>query len=228
MSQGQPVPLAVAEPIAEELTILLWPACDRIAVAGSIRRRKAMVADIEIVAVPTIAQVVGGDLWGTPQEVNLLTGAMTGRLVELLAAGEIGLRQVDVHRASGEIEQQTRQGEAYQALVFRGLPVDLFIVRPPADWGVIYALRTGPGDWNTRLVTDCHRYLRRVEGGRVYRSGQYVPCPEERDFFAAVGQAWVEPEERAVGRVRIEAQVSHAVSHATANAADSGGLERPR
>ena len=74
-------------------------------------------------------------------------------------------------------------GRAYLALVFGELPVDLFIVHPPAEWGVIFALRTGPGDWNVRLV---------------------IACPEEADFFRALGQAWVEPWERRPECVRID------------------------
>ena len=83
------------------------------------------------------------------------------------------------------------------------IPIDLFIVRPPAEFGVIFAIRTGPGDWNQRLVTDCQKYLRRVDKGRVYRSGQYVSCPEEEDFFAAIGQEYLPPAERHVSKVRI-------------------------
>lgn len=201
MSQGQPIPLAEAEPVAEELVRLLRDSCIRIAVAGSIRRRKPMVSDIEIVATPYWGTVPSGDLWGTRLRVDLLSE----RLFTFRAARLLPPRNVEVHRASGSIEIQQRLGDAYQALVFRGLPVDLFIVRDLADWGVIFALRTGPGDWNTRIVTDCQKYLRRVEGGKVYRSGQYVPCPEEEDFFRVLGQPWVEPSERSIGRVSIQA-----------------------
>lgn len=203
MSQGKPIPLAQARQAAGELLELLQPACERIAIAGSIRRAKPMVADIELVALPAFVEHTSLDLWATPVMVNQLTGP-AGRLQHLLAWGEIGVRQVAVHRASGETEQQTRQGEAYQALEYRGLPVDLFIVRPPAQWGVIFALRTGPGDWNTRLVTDAHRFLRRVADGQVYRSGKPVPCPEEEDFFAAIGQRWVPPAERTAAKVALQ------------------------
>jgi hypothetical protein len=39
------------------------------------------------------------------------------------------------------------QGKAYA-------PVDLFQVIGPAQWGVIYAIRTGPGDFNHLLATN--------------------------------------------------------------------------
>ena len=52
-------------------------------------------------------------------------------------------------------------------------PVDLFQVVGPAQWGVIYAIRTGPGDLNRLLVTS-RRWGggcpldRKVAGGRVW------------------------------------------------------------
>lgn len=191
-------PLAEALAAAEELRALLAPGCERIEVAGSIRRRREAVKDIELVAVPRIEEAAAADLWGTPEPVDRLME----RLVGLAADGLLVPRDVMVHRADGTVERQRRVGQAYQALVFRGFPVDLFIVRPPAEWGVLFAIRTGPGDWNERLVTGCRRFFRRVEGGRVMHFNEHVPCPEESDFFRAIGQPWVEPPDRSVERVR--------------------------
>jgi len=52
-------------------------------------------------------------------------------------------------------------------------PVDLFQVIEPRQWGVIYAIRTGPGDFHRLLVTSqwfggaCPKD-RKVAGGRVW------------------------------------------------------------
>lgn len=191
------VPLARASDIADGLRLLMSSYCERVEVAGSVRRRRETVKDIEIVAVPLIEEVPGGDLWGNPERADRLSEW----LLRVAADGLLVPRDVEVHRADGSVEHQRRVGRAYQTLAFEGVPVDLFVVHPPADWGVIYALRTGPGDWNTRIVTDCQRWFRRVEGGRVLHLGQHVPCPEEADFFRAVGQGWVEPWDRTVERV---------------------------
>jgi DNA polymerase/3'-5' exonuclease PolX len=203
MSSGQLLPLSRAQDAAETLLALLEPACDRIAIAGSVRRRRPMVADIELVAMARVETVLGDDLWQTPEPFDHLAHTLD----RLAAIGLLSPRQVAVHRSDGSVEHQTRQGTSYQALEYQGLPVDLFIVRPPADWGVILALRTGPGGWNVRLVSDCRRFGRRVAGGRLYQGGHPVPCPEERDFFEGIGQPWVEPEERTITRVRIQAEV---------------------
>lgn len=201
MSQGRPVPLPYARQLAGELVQMLEPSCERVAIAGSVRREKRMVADIELVAMPLLETVEGGDLWGTPAEVDRLAEALTaGRDTGILPA-----RLVESTHADGSLTTGTRLGRSYQALEFRGMPVDLFIVHDVAQWGVILTIRTGPADWSHRLVTDCQRFLRRVDGGYLYRSGQRVPCPTEEGFLAALGQPWVEPQHRRADLVQIHA-----------------------
>lgn len=199
MSQGEKVGLSTARAAAERLVSMLAPACERIAIAGSIRRGAPLVSDIEIVAIPKYA-VESGDLWGTPVEIDQLAE----RLDSLRASGALPLREVEAHRADGTVEITKRDGRSYKALMFDGFPVDLFIVHDPAQWGVIFTIRTGPAEWSHRLVTDCKKYLRRVEGGYLYRSGQRVPCPEEIDFFRGIGQPWLEPGHRRADLVRIQ------------------------
>jgi DNA polymerase/3'-5' exonuclease PolX len=193
------IPLAHAGQVARELAELLQPACARIRIAGSIRRLRAQVKDIELVVQPRVEERDAGWLWGGTQPIDLLAE----RLRELYEQGLVP-RPVEVHRRDGSVETQERLGESYQALEWRDLPVDLFIVRPPAEWGVIFAIRTGPGDFNQRLVTECQRFGRRVAGGQVLALGRPVPCPEEEDFFRALGQRWLEPVERHPDLVRIE------------------------
>lgn len=204
MSQGQPIERAVALAAAERLVAALASSCERIEIAGSLRRGKAAVRDIELVAIAKVDEQPSDDIWGTPEDVDHLEGSIGSAL----RAGFIAPREVENHRADGRVDLQTKLGPAFKALVFRGIPVDLFIVRPPASWGCIFALRTGPGDWNTTLVTECKTIGRRVAGGQVERWDGHqwvvVPSPEEADFFAALGQPWVEPRDRQVERIRID------------------------
>lgn len=201
-------PLAVAQEAAETLRDLLAPVCERIEIAGSIRRRKPEVKDIELVAVPRVDMTTATDLWGTPEPVDLLEGRVSALFMESAARPDwqdgLQLREVEMVRADGSIVRTQRSGPAYKALLWRRIPVDLFIVRPPGtDWGVIFTIRTGPADWSQRLVTDCQRWFMRVEGGRLLHHGEHVPCPEERDFLEAIGQEWVEPSERSAERVSL-------------------------
>lgn len=74
------------------------------------------------------------------------------------------------------------------------LPLDLFAVTPPAQWGAIVTIRTGPGGFSRRLVTS-RLYgggmpvgMREHEGA-LWAGGRLVETPEEEDFFHALGLA---------------------------------------
>ena len=208
MSAGQAIRWSLAHAVAAELVGLLADACERIEIAGSIRRRKGEVHDIEIVAIPRVEERPGEDLWGEamPTAVDLLRVAV-GSGIDM---GVLTARAVEIHRRDGSTETGQRMGDAYKALVYRGMPVDLFVTTAD-QWGCIYALRTGPGDWNTALVTRCKEHWRRVEGGRVLYHNRVVPTPEEADFFRALGVPWVEPQDRQVDRLRFDPEILRAV-----------------
>lgn len=72
---------------------------------------------------------------------------------------------------------------------------------PPAQWGLIMAIRTGPKDFSRWIVTqrykggalpsDC-----RVNKGAVWHGDRMIEMPEEIQFLQFLGLGWVEPEER--------------------------------
>jgi DNA polymerase/3'-5' exonuclease PolX len=201
VSAGVDVALDDARDVAEDLVAVLSPACERIEIAGSVRRRKPIVHDIELVAIPRVVErPLTGLLFEETHPVNLLQEAID----QLLADDNAPLlaRQVENHRQDGTIEVQEKLGQAFKALTWHGIPVDLFIT-DAERWGCIFALRTGPGDWNIRLVQDCRRVNRSVAGGRVLHLGIPVPTHEEADFFRELGQPWLDPWERQVERVAI-------------------------
>ena len=75
-------PLTEAQNIAEKLVDKLRPACERIEIAGSIRRQKAEIGDIEIVAIPKY--LATRNLFGDPvNEISLID--------QLLEESKIGL-----------------------------------------------------------------------------------------------------------------------------------------
>jgi DNA polymerase/3'-5' exonuclease PolX len=163
--------------IAERLIAQLAPACERIEVAGSIRRERDEVHDIELVAVPRVEV-----------EVDLF-GDSTARR-SLLDPALVGLGRFD------------KNGERYKQIYLPdGIYHDLFLVLPPAQWGVILTIRTGPADFSHWLVTPKRQggampaHLR-VHDGALWQGNEIVPTPEEKDFFAALGLPYVEPRER--------------------------------
>ena len=85
--------LAQAQKIAAEVVKRLSPYCRRIAVAGSIRRKKPMVNDIDIVLIPS-------DLWLLHAELLKMGQVkMSGaKIIRVM----IGIRQVDIYVADEE------------------------------------------------------------------------------------------------------------------------------
>lgn len=184
------LPLAEASALAGELVGLLRPACRRVVIAGSIRRGKADVGDIEIVAEPLIDWAPIG-LFGDLRPVNGLDNFCD----ELVETGTLS-RRLDA-------DGRGRYGPRHKALLYSGFGVDLFSVIAPGQWGVIFAIRTGPAEWSHRLVTDrrrggmCPPWATFRNGGVYHANGTLMETPEESDLFRVLGLEWVPPGARA-------------------------------
>src|SRR5437879_3251534 len=73
MGEKSKIKLTHARAIADDLIEKITPLCERCEIAGSIRRQKAEVGDIEIVAVPRWIEVPDpDDLFGAKQRINQL------------------------------------------------------------------------------------------------------------------------------------------------------------
>ncbi len=173
--------------VANELLEALGAACERIAIAGSLRRGAQEVKDVELVAMPRRAT----DLVGAANGPCLLT--LTLR--ELAYKGKIRWRG-ETHPTSSTPFLEERRAWFLVSLP-REVRVDLFAVRPPAQWGAIFAIRTGPAEYSRRLVTVCQRKNLRCRDGRLLDwTGRTVATPEERDFIEACGLPYVSPRNR--------------------------------
>lgn len=187
------IPLAEAEAIAERLIGRLEDCCTRIAVAGSIRRGKPDVGDVELVAIAKIERFSGGLFDDMGEDVDLLDG----RVHMMLDNDEMALRLSKIG--------QRAFGPKYKRVIFEGFPADLFVTQP-AQWGLIYLIRTGPGEYSHQMVTPKNQYTRdgrrglmplhlQVRDGWVtHRStGEQYPTPEERDVYWHWNLPFVEP-----------------------------------
>ena len=182
-------PLAEAEVAAATLVGLLRPGCERIEVAGSIRRRAADVKDIEAVAVPRF----GADMFnGTGDDL------LNDQIRYLATTRTIRYRNPRKDEPVAEYDMRDRRYYPLWLPWKDGLfAVDLFCVRPPAQWGAIFAIRTGPADYSARLVTKAKEHGVRCEQGRlVDDEGRPVDTPEERDFIEECGLPFLPPEQR--------------------------------
>jgi hypothetical protein len=140
--------LADARMAGEQLVRLLDPACERIEIAGSIRRQIAMVGDIEIVCQPRMTIDPTALLAG--EEISALDGHVD-RVIRSTKVASPLLKYYELNPANGS---------KYKRLVFHGgsnpndrYKVDLFAVIAPASCGALMAIRTGPADWSHLLVT---------------------------------------------------------------------------
>lgn len=177
--------LTRAESIAQLLVEALRPSCARIEIAGSIRRCKPDVKDIEIVYISERGVIQTGTLF--PVEGPLMETA-----IEDLVASNVLVWDTQVKRA----------GPKYQRLVHRAseMVVELFAATPE-NWGYILALRTGPADFNQALVSapwqgGVKPLHIAFADGTVYAHGVPLALPEERDFFHALRLPWIAPERR--------------------------------
>ena len=211
MSAGERLPLAWAQSVAEMVRLILAPFCERIEVAGSVRREAPMVGDIELVAIPKLRQqalTLFDDMGG------LLVDALAEELDRLVSAGEIAKGR----RSNG----QTCWGDRRRLVAWplRGgmsVAVDLWCAQSagpvrwalPAAWGWQMVHRTGPADWAHQLVTrqsrgglcpdDCElkdgALWRYVPNGVTSRR-TFVPTPEEADLLRELGLPYLEPTSR--------------------------------
>jgi DNA polymerase/3'-5' exonuclease PolX len=188
------VPLEQARSLSLDLVELLRDVCLRIEIAGSVRRCVPLVKDIEIVCIPRLV-APGGKLFDDGAEK---VSAVDGRVAHLTT--ELGGNtQLSFCR------QNPCNGPRQKRLVYGGVKIDLFCVLPPAEWGVIFAIRTGPAgshmlvkrkSWGGLCPDNCC-----VKEGQLWWDGRPTPCPEEQNFFAKLGLPWTAPEGRTGARL---------------------------
>lgn len=178
-------PLKTARAIAEKIIADISPFCVRCDIAGSVRREKAEVKDIEIVCIPRFEDV--------PGEVDLF-GAKTERRNIL----QRHLQAKDTVRwikpGTSVIEDWPLKPEAkyWRGLMPNGIKLDVFLANEH-NYGMIYLMRTGSAEFNVGLFTKCKQSGVRAAGGYLWEGGKPLSTPEERDVFTWAGIKWVEP-----------------------------------
>jgi DNA polymerase/3'-5' exonuclease PolX len=165
--------LEAAQRIAEKIKGALAPFCDRIEIAGSIRRQRPEVGDIDIVCQPK------GEAGKQAIAARCLQGAtfLKGGEQYLVFTLANGL-QLDLwfaHAATG----------------------DLLGNGTPDNWVTLLICRTGSMEFNIELAKLAHSYgLHWNPHSGLYRNGEWLYVPTEEAFFDALGMAYVKPEDR--------------------------------
>ena len=158
-----------ATAIAERVKALLAPHCDGIEIAGSIRRRKPDVGDIEIVAIPK------------PYDVGLFASG----IAPIISAWP---------KVRGELPCKYTQ-----RLLPDGIALDLFFATPEnwglifaiRTGSADYSHHVLAHGWSVRG-------FKSIEGVLHNSAGRPVATPEEEDLFRLAGVPLVPPEQRTI------------------------------
>lgn len=162
-------PLAEARRIASEVVEELRPFCKRIELAGSIRRKKPMVGDAEILLIP--------------EEYS------TGLLENGLASIVNRWPKVKGELEYGKTKYTKREHPS-------GIKLDIFFAEE-GNWGAQLAIRTGPAEYSHKVLA--RGWVRngfKSEGGYLWKDGKRYEAPEEEDLFRLAGVKYVPPEDR--------------------------------
>lgn len=176
---------------AHALLTQMRPFCERCEIAGSIRRGKPEVKDIEIVAIPK---------WiADPRPpMTLFEVAATVERRNLLyewAVGQTSLRWIKPGTAEIVWWQPKPDGRYWRGLIADGLKLDLFLAQPD-NFGIIMAIRTGSAEFSTALMARAKRMGLPCADGYLTRGGERLATVEEQDVFALLELDYVEPPER--------------------------------
>jgi DNA polymerase/3'-5' exonuclease PolX len=191
-----------AKIIAINICTQLQPFCDRINIAGSIRRQKDEVKDIEVICQPKIAPVIESDLFGNTKHSFLRIPDFKNKVLQL-----------------GEVVKGKADGK-YIQIKLESINLDLFI--PDGfDYYRQYAIRTGSSDYTRmiiaqgwlkkgwcgsdkglRKISDC-KGTKKPDGKTEWRcvneNAALPPVWEsEEDFFEWLGVCWIEPKQRSM------------------------------
>jgi DNA polymerase/3'-5' exonuclease PolX len=204
--------LKQAELIAEKYLELFKPYCERIEIAGSVRRKKSQPDDVELVCVPKTECQDESNLF----ETVLNEGIRQKEFVQLVNSfprvrgnGEGKYARLILPDRVGPFTHPSpsQEGNSEQACL------DLFITTAE-QWGVIFMIRTGSSRFSTRMVTEIKSKGFYVKDGWLWKNNptptpfgdspwqgenscnERIECKEEIDFFEKTGMEWVEPEMR--------------------------------
>ena len=172
---GLKIDLAKADYLAGLAIKHLRPSVRRIAIAGSVRRRKPRVGDIELLCEPEM-------------QGDLLDGE-----IPLTDAVKHGLWQIGTW-----VRGASRQMIITDLFDNPGVRLDVYLVWPPSQWGVQMLIRTGPRDFSQRAVTRLRSFGTPSENGRILdlKTGKTIDTPEEEDVFRLLKCPPIPPEKR--------------------------------
>lgn len=166
--------LKTVEEIADRLIADLQPYCDRIEIAGSVRRKKPNPKDLELVCITK--KLAQHDLFGNV-------------IYELPVKGFIN--EVNkFKKVKGDPD-----GRYTQRILSSGLKLDLFIVNA-LNWGYQFTIRTGSHLFSKKMAARWVQLGFKGLDGFLTKAGVIIPMNEEKELFELLKMDWVDPWDR--------------------------------
>jgi DNA polymerase/3'-5' exonuclease PolX len=169
LKKEEKFPLIEAKKIAEDILEQLKPHCERIEIAGSIRRNKSDIGDVDLVMIPK----------------NYETGLFSTGISTILDNFE---------KVKGDlIYGQTRNAIRIHP---KGLKLDCYFCESD-NYGLIKTIRTGSENFNrTILIPAINRAGYRSRDGHLTFEDEIIEVTEEENLFKLIRLGYVEPEKR--------------------------------
>lgn len=196
--------LKQADNLAHKILEKLLPYSDRIHIAGSIRREKPEVKDIEIVCQP-----------------KYVDGAQGSFFADAMAEKVISQNYVQLIKSLGRVIKGKPDGRYMQIELPEGINLDLFMPDPD-DYYRQFAIRTGSSDYSyetiakgwlrkgwcgsdvgLRRISDCIEEHGAIINKRTWRcvnpKAEKPPVwQSEKEFFDWIGVPWIMPKLRTI------------------------------
>jgi DNA polymerase/3'-5' exonuclease PolX len=180
-------PLAEASAIAYRFLELVRDCASEIMICGSVRRKKPVVNDIDIVAISRIDNVIERGWFDT---FKVKRSFLHEKVAELI----LGKRAVARVKSDGK----TMVGEFVALLEFDGMPLDLYYATKETWWGLVQ-MRTGSAAFNASIATRALSMGLKFhgDGNGVTKNGIRVDDGQsEEGIFKALGMKYLPPEAR--------------------------------
>lgn len=179
-------PLKQARALADELIGVLAPMCEDVCVAGSIRRQKPEVGDIEIIYIPRFED----------RPVDMFKS-------ELMSVAD---ERIDMWLQNGTLAKRpskvgiTTWGPKNKLSVHvrSGIHVDFFATTKE-NWWIALVIRTGSKETNMRLANGAiarKRHLQAYGCGVTMPDGSTRTASSEEEVFELCGIPYLFPERR--------------------------------
>lgn len=167
--------LEEAQKIVDELLeLLLSISHGMVAVAGSVRRQKEEVNDIDIIVLPKEPFMF---------EMTFITYLMDGTFKPMLKK-----------------DGKPMIGPKIKSVIYKGVQVDIYVAEPET-WATLLLIRTGSKEHNIKLCTIAKEKgwkLHASGEGLFNEKRERIAGDTETSIFEALGLEYVPPEEREV------------------------------